>query len=135
LQRRSGGGDGLRPGHHAHHAGIHLRRRVEGIGRHVEQFGHVVVVLQKHRQPPHVTAGRSHDAVHHLLLQHEMLVFHAVGHGNQVQQQRAGDVVGQIADNAQFVRPAGGRCPCRRHAGGCRPCSCRSAGVHFPLSC
>ena len=63
---------------------------------------HAVARLQHHRQAAVVAgAGLGHHAVDHFPLQHEMLVADVVGRGHEVEQQRAGDVVRQIADHAQ----------------------------------
>jgi hypothetical protein len=61
-----------------------------------------VAPLQHHAQAPEVLAARrGGHAVDHLLLQHEDLVADPGGHRQQVEQDGCGDVVGQVAHDAQ----------------------------------
>mmetsp|Transcript_49602 Transcript_49602/g.116474 ORF Transcript_49602/g.116474 Transcript_49602/m.116474 type:complete len:241 (+) Transcript_49602:2960-3682(+) len=94
---------------HAHNRRVHPRRRVEGLGRHVEHRFDVVAPLQHHAQATVILAARpgSH-AVDDLLLEHEVLVDHVVHRLQQMEEDGGRDVVGQIADDAQ-PRTLGGR--------------------------
>ncbi|CAN0623360.1 protein of unknown function [Burkholderia multivorans] len=92
---------------HPHDRGIDLRRRLERLRRHVHHLVHHVAVLQHHRQPGKRLRARLRDhPLDHFVLQHEMLVDDHVGERHQVKQQRARDVVRQVADDAQRRRVA-----------------------------
>ncbi len=66
---------------------------------------HPVADLQHHRQPAIGLAARRRDhPVDHFLLQHEVLVDHAIGELHEPEQQRRRDVVRQVADDAQRSR-------------------------------
>ena len=87
---------------HAHDGGIHLGRGAERLRRHIEQLFHLEAVLQHHRQPPVFRRGvPGNHALDHFILQHEVHVLDALGVGGEVEQQRRGDVVRQVADDAQ----------------------------------
>ena len=89
--------------HHAHHRAVHLGRRVERFGRHEQHIRHVIAPLQHDRQAAICRRGWCGDhAVDHLLLKHEMLVLHHIDGIEQMEQNRRGDVVGQIANNSQL---------------------------------
>ena len=92
---------------HAHDGRIDARRRVEGLGRHVEQVLDLVAPLQHHREPAEGLGARlGGHAVDHFLLQHEHLVDHVRRGGDQVEQDRRRDVVGQVADDADRAAQA-----------------------------
>ncbi len=75
---------------------------VEGPGADVEQVFHAAVVLHHDRQPPPIAAARAGGhALDHFFLQHEVHVANQRCVVQQVENQRRGDVVGQVADNAQ----------------------------------
>src|SRR5690606_27043001 len=54
-----------------------------------------------------VHARGGSQTLHHFLLQHEVHVFDAVRLRQQVEHQRGGNVVGQVADHAQLLAPGG----------------------------
>ena len=88
---------------HAQDRGVDARRRLERLGRHVEQGLDPVAPLQHHREPAVVLVARPRsDPVDHLLLQHEVLVVDGVARLEKVEQDRRRDVVGQVADDAQL---------------------------------
>ncbi|MCY1543941.1 hypothetical protein D9M68_797820 [compost metagenome] len=59
---------------------------------------HAAVVLDHDRQPaPVAAAGLGGQALHHFLLQHEVHVADQVRVVQQVEDQRGGDVVRQVA--------------------------------------
>ncbi|MCY1514918.1 hypothetical protein D9M68_494840 [compost metagenome] len=63
------------------------------------------MVLDHDRQPAPVAIARfGGEALDHFLLQHEVHVADQVGVIEQVEDQRRGDVVGQVADHPQAVR-------------------------------
>ena len=65
----------------------------------------MIVVLKHHRQASEILAARiGHHAIDHFLLQHEVHVIYQGRERNQMEQQRAGNVVGQVADNLQRPR-------------------------------
>jgi hypothetical protein len=87
--------------HEPHDRRVHLRRRPERAGRHLEQVFHAAARLQHDAQPAVDLAARvGGHAVHHFLLQHEVHVADRGGVLERVEQQRRGDVVGQVADQA-----------------------------------
>src|SRR3546814_19736028 len=64
----------------------------------VKQFFHPIARLQHHRQAAVIRrAGVGNHAVDHFTLQHEMLVHDVIGIIEQMKQQWAGNVVGQVA--------------------------------------
>src|SRR5690606_4610993 len=76
----------------------------ESAGADIEQVLHAAVILNHDRQAaPIAAAGGRGQALDDLLLQHEMHVADQVGMIEQVENQRRGDVVGQVADDAQAV--------------------------------
>ena len=88
--------------HQAHDGRVHLGWRVESAGADVEQMLHAAVVLHHDRQAtPVATARAGGHALDHFLLQHEVHVANQRGVVQQVENQRRGDVVGQVADDAQ----------------------------------
>ena len=87
---------------HAHHGAVHARRWVKAGGRHKQHVFHGVAPLQHHRQPAVVAGrGRSHHAVYDLFLQHEVLVLHHISHLQQMKKNGGGNVVRQVANDAQ----------------------------------
>ena len=77
---------------------------LERLGRHVEHRHHRIANLKHHRQTPVVGRARFGDhARDDFLLQHEVLIDHAVCNRMQMKQQRRRDVVRQIADDAQTL--------------------------------
>ncbi len=96
----------LRTRNHAYHGAVHTRRRVETFRRYRQHVFHFVAPLQHHAQAAVGGGCRTrHHAVDHFLLQHEMLVGNAGREARQVEQDRRGDVVRQIAHHAQFDCP------------------------------
>ena len=90
-------------GQHAPHGTVHARRWVKVARRHEQHILHGVAPLQHHRQPAIGGRGRpGHDAVYDLFLQHEVLILNHVDLFQQVKQDGAGDVIGQVADNSYF---------------------------------
>ena len=62
----------------------------------------MVAILQHYRQAAEVlAAGVGHHAIDHFLLQHEMHFVHQRRERDQMKQQGAGNVVGQVADDLQ----------------------------------
>ncbi len=81
---------------------LDLGRRPEGPRADVEQPRHGAARLQHHGQPAVGLPPRAGGhPVHDLLLQHEVHIADAADLVEQVEQQRRGDVVGQVADDAQ----------------------------------
>ena len=106
-----GDADGLRCAwHQPHHCRVHLRRRPERSGRYVEQRVHRAVRLQHHAEPAvDLAAGLRAHAVDDLLLQHEDHVVDRRSVVERVEQDRRGQVVGQVADQPQRACVAGQR--------------------------
>ena len=98
------------PGHHAHHRGVHLRRRLERARPDLEQLLDPGVGREHHREPAvGVAVGRRGHPVDDLLLQHERHVADGVAALEQMEQQRGRDVVGQVADEPQRAAVRGER--------------------------
>ena len=97
-------GRGFGQRHHAHHRAVDPGWWVKTLGRHKQHVVHGVAPLQHHAQAAVVAAARRGDhAVDHFLLQHEVLVLHHRHMVEQVKQNRRGDVVGQVAHDAQLL--------------------------------
>ncbi|MCK1786564.1 hypothetical protein L9Z73_20090 [Pseudomonas sp. TNT11] len=91
-------------GHQAHDGRIDLRRRVERARANVEQVFDAAVVLNHDRQTAPITATRAGgQALNHFFLQHEVHVADDPGVVQQVEDQRRGDVVWQVAHDPQAV--------------------------------
>ena len=96
---------GCARGTSAEHRRRHLRRRQERARAHVKQDLHLRRLLHHHRQPAVALAPRpGHDPLGHLLLHHQ----HRAGHHaparaapQHPEQQRRGDLVGQVPDHHQ----------------------------------
>ena len=73
-------------------------------GAYVEYEIHFAVVLHHHAEAAVVVLAstRSH-AIDDFLLQHKVHVFHDVSKRHQMENQRRGDVVGQVANNTQLL--------------------------------
>ena len=88
---------------HSHHGAIDLGGRVEAARRHKQHIFHGVAPLQHDRQAAIGGIARiGHHAVDHLFLQHEVLVLHHIHLFQQMEQDGAGDVVGQVAHHTQL---------------------------------
>ncbi|MNM71427.1 hypothetical protein D3C81_830910 [compost metagenome] len=88
--------------HQAHDSRIDFRWRIERARTDVEQMLNPAVILNHDRQPAPVTTARPcRQTLDHFLLQHEVHVANQVGVVQQVENQRCGDVVRQVADYAQ----------------------------------
>ena len=104
LQRRGVAREPVVAHAHAHDRGLHLRRGIESLRRNVEQMFDLVERLQQHREPAVVARRRpGDDAFDDFPLQHEVLVPHAGAEFEQPYQQRAGNVVRKVADDAQAL--------------------------------
>jgi hypothetical protein len=89
---------------HPHDGRFNPWRRIESRRRHDEAQRHRIAPLQHHRQPPIALAtGWRDHAFDHFFLQHEMLILHQCGKASEMEQQRAGDVVGQVANHTQLL--------------------------------
>ena len=71
---------------------------------------HLVAPLQHYRESAvGFGAGSRRHAVHHFALQHKVLVNDAGSRLHEVKQQRRGDVVGEVSDNAHALFAGYGR--------------------------
>ena len=88
-----------RPGHQPHHRRIHLRRGPERARWHLDQRRHLAIGLQHHREPAvDLAALAGGHPLDHFLLQHEVHVSNRLGMVERMEQDRAGQVVGQVSD-------------------------------------
>ena len=96
-QRAAGGGQEAG----AQERGGDLRRGLERAGREAQRDVDVGAERVEHGQDPVLLRpGRGGDAARDLVLQHHVHVAHAVRQVEEAAQQRARDVVGQVADEA-----------------------------------
>ena len=93
---------GLAPHGEARHGRPDARRGREGARADVEQMPRLEPGRQHHREAAVVAAaGRGDDAVDDFLLQHHVQIVDVLVRRSDVKQQRRGDVVRQVADDAQ----------------------------------
>ena len=95
------GGCGAR--YEADDGAIDFRRRVEGVRRDVKQRGGLAPQLC-HQAEAAVgfAAGRGGDAVNDFFLQHIVHIVDVLALGEAVKEDGRGEVVGQVADEAEF---------------------------------
>ena len=86
----------------ARHGGPDAGGGREGSRADIEQMSRLEPGREHHGEPAVGTAaGRGGDAVDDFLLQHHVQIVDVLMGGGDVKQQRRGDVVGQVADDAQ----------------------------------
>ena len=79
-----------------------LRRRIESAWSHIEERLYGTMILDHHAQPAIVGGiGRRSQPVADLFLEHKDHLFKAMDLGQEMKQQRGGDVIGQITDQAE----------------------------------
>ncbi len=92
------------PGGQAHNGRLHLGGWEKGLGWHIQQVFDLAMVLGHDAQAAPVLVARGGgQALYHFQLQHEMHVAHHRREFQQVENQWRGNVVGQVADDSQWL--------------------------------
>ena len=104
-----GGGERLGAGEETNHAGRHLGGREKGARRDVEQDFRLRQPLNQHRKTPvRLAAGRCEETLGDLALKHQGKALVLADPVEPAEEERSGDVVGQISNNlARRIRQLG----------------------------
>jgi len=87
-----------------HNGGIHLGRWKKRLRRHIKEKIYLAVILHNNAQAAvYLGAGFRRHALNHFPLEHKVHISNQRLIGQQMEYQRCRDVVGQVANDAQWA--------------------------------